>query len=142
MPAAGARQRKRLRERLERPDLQAVYGVPHIHGQVDSLEGLGVVEVVDRDGCRGRASGDQTFAQDAQTPSKRLPGVILGKVRVEELPLIIVLDRERDGLFVASEVADTVAARVVEQHAFTERTSVVRPVGDASVAGQLLAVYG
>ncbi len=48
--AAGARQRKRLRKRLERPDFQAVYGVPHVHGQVDSLDGLGVVEVVDRDG--------------------------------------------------------------------------------------------
>src|ERR671920_1555986 len=135
MPAAGARQRKRLRERLERPDLQAVYGVPYVHSQVDSLEGLGVVEVVDRDGCGGRASSDQTFAQDAQTPSKRLAGVILGKVGVEELLLIIVLDGERDGLSVASEVTDTVAARVVEQHAFTEWSGIVRPVGDASVAG-------
>src|SRR5688572_21484564 len=66
--------------RLERPDLQAVYGVPHIHGQVDSLEGLGVVEVVDRDGCGGRAAGYQAFTQVAKTPTKRLPGVILGKV--------------------------------------------------------------
>jgi hypothetical protein len=64
-----------------------------------------------------------------------LAGVILGKVRVEELPLVIVLDGERDGLSIASLVADSVAARVVEQHAFTERTGVVRPVGDASVAG-------
>jgi hypothetical protein len=47
-----------------------------------------------------------------------------------------VLDREGDGLSVASEVADAVA-RVVEQHAFTVRTSIVRPVGDASVASWL-----
>jgi hypothetical protein len=47
-----------------------------------------------------------------------------------------VLDGEGDGLSVASEVADAVA-RVVEQHAFTARTSVVRPVGDASVASWL-----
>src|SRR5918998_1309805 len=72
--------RYRKRGRLERPDLQPVYGVTHIHGQVDSLDDLGVVEVVDRDGCGGGASGDQTFAQEAQTPSERLSGVILGKV--------------------------------------------------------------
>ena len=79
-PAAEARQRTRLRGWLERPDFQAVYSIPYVHSQVDYLEGLGVVEVINRNGSGGRAGGDQAFTQDAQTPSKPLPGVILGNV--------------------------------------------------------------
>src|SRR5829696_7588976 len=87
---------------LERPDLQAVDGVAHIHRQVDGLEGLGIVEVVDRDGRGGGASGEQTVAEAAPAASTRLAGVTQGDVSVEELGLIIVLDGERDARSVRS----------------------------------------
>ena len=62
------------------------------------------------------------------------------QVRVEEFPFVVVLDGKSNGFSATGKVADAVVARVVKQHAFPERASVVRSVVDAGVARELRIV--